>query len=80
LVALGAVTVARFILYQRSQRFEQARLIKITQRRLAIRLDPFRMLGPEIRVNLFTQIGVRLDVVNHIKIDSHSVAPVTPQK
>jgi hypothetical protein len=38
------------------------------------------MLGPEGIVNLFPQICVRLDAVNHIKKDSHWVPPVTPKK
>jgi hypothetical protein len=34
------------------EQFHQARLVRITQRRLAIWLDPFGMLDPQIIVDL----------------------------
>ena len=38
--------------YRGIEQFHQARLVRITQRRLAIWLDPFGMLDPQIIVDL----------------------------
>jgi hypothetical protein len=40
------------------QEFHEARLVKITHGRLAICLDPFGMLDPEVIVNLLPKLGV----------------------
>jgi len=40
----------------------QARLVRITLGTLAIRLDPFGMLDPEILVNLLPELRVRVDL------------------
>lgn len=47
------------------QSFHQARLVRITHGRLAIWLDPFGMLDPQIVVNLFPQVRVRMELVKH---------------
>jgi hypothetical protein len=53
------------LLHQDIERFCQARLVRITQGRLAIWLNPFRVLDPEILVNLFPQVCVRLELAKH---------------
>ena len=50
---------------QNIERFHQARLVRITHGRLAIRLDPLGMLNPQVLMNLFPQICVCVDLVNH---------------
>jgi len=47
------------------QEFHEARLVKITHGGLAIRLDPFGMLDPEVVVNLLPKLGVRVDFVRY---------------
>jgi hypothetical protein len=47
------------------KQFHQARLVRITRRTLAIWLDPFGMLDPKVIVNLFPQVCVGIDLVNH---------------
>jgi hypothetical protein len=42
---------------QSVEQFYQARLIGFTHRGLAIQLDPFGMLDPQIVVNLFSELG-----------------------
>lgn len=51
--------------YQNIQRFHQARLVRITHGRLAIRLDPFGVLNPKVVMNLFPQVCVRIELVKH---------------
>ena len=51
--------------YQDIECFHQARLVRITHGRLAIRLNPLGMLNPEVLVNLFPQVCVCMDLVNH---------------
>ena len=41
----------------------QARLVRITHRRFAIWLDPFRVLYPEIVVNLLPEFRVSMDLM-----------------
>jgi hypothetical protein len=43
--------------------FHQARLVRITHRALAIWLDPFGMLDPEVVVNLSPKLDVGVDFV-----------------
>ena len=47
------------------ERFHQARLVRITLRRLAIWLDPLRMLDPQVVVNLSPQVCVCTELVKH---------------
>jgi len=43
--------------------FHQERLVRITHGALAIWLDPFGMLDPEVVVNLSPKLGVGVDFV-----------------
>ena len=43
--------------------FHQERLVRITHGALAIWLDPFGMLDPEVVVNLLSELGVSVDLV-----------------
>ena len=43
--------------------FNQERLVRITHGALAIWLDPFGMLDPEVVVNLSPKLGVGVDFV-----------------
>ena len=47
------------------QEFREARLVSITQGGLAIRLDPFGMLDPQIVVNLLPELGIGVDLPRH---------------
>ena len=47
------------------QEFREARLVSITHGGLAIRLNPFGMLDPQIVVNLLLEFGVRVDWMRH---------------
>jgi hypothetical protein len=51
--------------YQDIQRFYQARLVRVIHRRLAICLNPFRVLDPQVVVNLFPQLCVCMELVKH---------------
>ena len=51
--------------FQDIERFHQARLVRITLRRLAIWLDPLRMLDPQVVVNLSPQVCVCTELVKH---------------
>ncbi|HVH90878.1 MAG TPA: hypothetical protein VM783_05750, partial [Candidatus Acidoferrum sp.] len=51
--------------YQNIECFHQARLVRITHGRLAIWLYPLGMLNPQILVNLFPEVCVCMDLVNH---------------
>ena len=68
LLQLMAIAVARLIGFhvrQARQRFYQARLVRIADRRFAISLDPFGVLDPQVQVNLFQQIRVGVDLLKH---------------
>jgi hypothetical protein len=47
------------------EQFHESRLVRITRGALAIWLDPFGMLNPEVVVNLFPKLGVGVDFVKH---------------
>ncbi len=47
------------------QEFREARLVSITHGGLAIRLDPFGMLDPQIVVNLLPELGIGVDLPRH---------------
>ena len=51
--------------FQDIECFHQARLVRITHRRLAIWLDPLRMLDPQVVVNLSPQVCVCIKLVKH---------------
>ena len=51
--------------FQDIECFHQARFVRITHGRLAIWLDPLGMLDPQVVVNLFPQVCVCMDLVNH---------------
>ena len=55
----------RALPYQDIECFHQARLIRITHRRLPVWLDPLGMLDPQVVVDLFTQVCVRMELVKH---------------
>ena len=50
---------------QRIEQFHEARLVRITHGGLAIWLDPFGMLGPQVVVDLLPELGVGVDLVRH---------------
>ena len=45
------------------EQFDETRLVRITQRTLAIWLHPFGMLDPEVVVNLLPKLSVGVDLV-----------------
>ena len=47
--------------FQRVEHFREARLVRITHGGFATGLNPFRMLDPQIVVNLVLEFGVRVD-------------------
>ncbi len=47
------------------EQFYQTRLVRITHWGLAIGIDPFGMLNPQIVVNLLPKLGVSVDLVRH---------------
>src|SRR5262249_3478361 len=51
--------------FQSIEQFHQARLVRITNGRLAICLHPFGMLEPQIVVNLSPKLSVSMDLVKH---------------
>ena len=63
--AIAIVRDTRVLPFQDIQCFHQARLVRITHGRLTIRLDPFGMLDPQVVVNLFPQVGVRIKLMKH---------------
>ena len=69
--AIAIVRDTRALPYQHIECFHQARLIRITQGRLPIWLDPLGMLDPQVVVNLFPQVCVCLGLMNH---DIHAFA------
>ncbi len=48
---------------QTIEQFHQARLVRITHGRFAIRLDPFRVLNPKFVVNLLPELRVSVDLM-----------------
>ena len=50
---------------RRFEQFHETRLVRITQRTLAIWLHPFGMLDPEVVVNLLPKLGVSVDLVRY---------------
>jgi len=50
---------------QSAEQFRETRLVRITHGTLAIGLDPFGMLDPQIVVNLLPKLGVGVDLVMH---------------
>ena len=50
---------------QSIEQHHEARLVRITNRRLAIWLHPFGMLQTQVVVNLLPKLGVRMDLVKH---------------
>jgi len=50
---------------QSIEQFHEARFIRITRGALAIWLDPFGMLDPEVVVNLLPKLGVGVDLVRY---------------
>jgi hypothetical protein len=47
------------------EQFQEARLVRITNGRLATWLHPFGMLEPQIVVNLLPKLGIGADLVRH---------------
>jgi hypothetical protein len=62
---IAIVRDTRALPYQDIECFHQARLVRITHGRLAIWLDPLGMLDPQVVVNLFPQLCVRMELVKH---------------
>jgi hypothetical protein len=50
------------------EQFHGARLVRITRGALAIWLDPFGMLDPEVVVNLLPKLGVGVDLVRMLSL------------
>jgi len=65
LKAIAIVSDTRVLAYQDIEHFHQARLVRITHGRLAIRLDPLGMLDSQVIVNLFPQICVGVGSLKH---------------
>ena len=63
--AIAIVRNTRMLPYQHIECFHQARLVRITHGRLAIWLNPFRMLDPQVVMNLLPQICVGMELVKH---------------
>jgi hypothetical protein len=49
--------------HRNAEQFHEARLVRITRGALAIWLDPFGVLDPEVLVNLLPKLGVGVDLV-----------------
>src|SRR6266487_5847589 len=47
------------------EQFQEARFVRITHGGLAIWLDPFGMLNPQVVVNLLPELGVGVDLRRH---------------
>jgi len=56
-------TLGGFSSRQTIEQFHQARLVRITHGRFAIRFDPFRVLNPKIVVNLLPELRVSVDLM-----------------
>jgi len=65
LKAIAVVRDTRVLPFQDIECFHQACLVRITHGRLAIWLDPLGMLDPQVVVNLFPQVCVRMTLVKH---------------
>src|SRR4029077_758661 len=65
LKAVAIVRDTRTLPSQNIECFHQAGLVRITHGRLAIWLDPLGMLDPQVVVNLFPQVCVRIKLVKH---------------
>jgi len=63
--AIAIVRNTRMLPFQHIECFHQARLVRITHGRLAIWLNPFRMLDPQVVMNLLPQICVGMELVKH---------------
>ena len=63
--AIAIVTDTRALPYQDVECFNQARLVRITPGRLTIWLYPLGMLNPQIVMNLFPQVCVRMELGKH---------------
>ena len=50
---------------QSIEQHQEARLVRITNWRLAIWLHPFGMLEPQVVVNLLPKLGIGVDLVRH---------------
>ena len=50
---------------QSIEQLHEARLVRITNGRLAIWLHPFGMLEPQVVVNLLPKLGIGMDLVKH---------------
>ena len=50
---------------QSIEQLHEARLVRITNGRLAIWLHPFGMLEPQVVVNLFPKLGIGMDLLKH---------------
>ena len=50
---------------RRIEQLHEARLVRITNGRLAIRLNPLGMLEPQVVVNLLPKLGIGMDLVKH---------------
>jgi hypothetical protein len=48
-----------------AEQFREARLVRIAHGTLAVGLDPFGVLDPQIVVNLLLELGVGVDLVRH---------------
>jgi len=55
----------RVLPFQDIECFHQARLVRVTHGRLAIWLNPLRMLDPQVLVNLSPQVCVCIKLVKH---------------
>ena len=56
-------TLSGFFSRQTIEQLHETRLIRIAHRRFAIRLDPFRVLNPEVVVNLLPELSVSMDLM-----------------
>jgi hypothetical protein len=63
--AIAIVRDTRVLPFQDIECFHQARLVRITHGRLAVWLDPLGMLDPQVVVNLFPQVCVRIKLMKH---------------
>ncbi|PYJ37641.1 MAG: hypothetical protein DMF24_06485 [Verrucomicrobia bacterium] len=65
MIAIAIVRLIGFHVCQARQQFHQAVLIRIAHGRFTICLDPFGMLDPQVKVDLFPQVCAGVDLVNH---------------
>ncbi len=63
--SIAIVTDARSLPYQNIESLHEAHFVGVTHGRFAILLDPFGMLDPQVVMNLFTQVCVRPELVDH---------------